>query len=175
VTTEFLYEKYPDNTEGDLTSFRAAMVNAITLSKVAGTLGMNDHLLLSRGEAKDLGRARQYILADTFEAVVGAVHLDQGYEAAKKFIADNIFPLIDEIVEKKLWLDPKSYFQELAQDRVGTTPAYNLIRETGPDHDKSFVIGVFLGKEKVAEGEGKSKQEGEQDAAEKALGVKKWR
>ncbi len=175
VTTEFLYGKYPESTEGDLTSYRAAMVNAITLADVASRLGINDLLLLSKGEAKDRGRARQYILANTFEALVGAIYLDQGYEGAQRFIAREVLPLIDEIVEKKLWLDAKSYFQELAQDKVGITPSYNLVRESGPDHDKKFTVGVFLEGEMVAEGEGKSKQEAEQEAAKQALEVKRWR
>jgi len=175
VITDFLYHKYPQGTEGDLTSYRAAMVNAITLSGVAAKLNMNDLLLLSRGEAKDTGRARQYILANTFEAVVGAIYLDQGYAAAERFIADSTFPLIEEIVAKKLWLDSKSFFQEQAQERVGITPAYNLIRETGPDHDKQFTVGAYLNKELVAEGTGKSKQEAEQEAARAALEAKRWR
>jgi len=175
VTTDFLYEKFPQGTEGDLTSYRAAMVNAITLAGVALSLGMNDLLLLSKGEAKDNGRARQYILANTYEAFVGALYLDQGYESAKKFIEKNLFPLIDEIVSKKLWLDSKSFFQELAQEKVGITPSYSSLRESGPDHDKQFTVGIYLGKELVAEGTGKSKQEAEQEAARKGLEVKGWR
>ena len=175
VITHFLYEKYPDGTEGDMTSYRAAMVNAVTLSGVAANLGMNDLLLLSRGEAKDTGRARQYILANTYEAFVGALYLDQGYDAANDFIATSVFPLIDDIVAKKLWLDAKSFFQEQAQDRVGVTPSYDLLGETGPDHDKHFTIGVYLGRELVAQGVGKSKQEAEQDAAGNALEAKQWR
>lgn len=175
VITHFLYEKYPEGSEGDMTSYRAALVNAVTLSDVASNLGMNDLLLLSRGEAKDTGRARQYILANTFEAFVGALYLDQGYAVAKNFIAETVFPLIDDIVAKKLWLDAKSFFQELAQDRAGTTPSYDLLGESGPDHDKHFTVGVYLEKELVAKGVGQSKQEAEQDAAGRALEVKKWR
>jgi ribonuclease-3 len=175
ITTDFLYEKYPEGTEGDLTSYRAAMVNAITLSGVAAGLGMNDLLLLSKGESKDNGRARQYILANTYEALVGALYLDQGYGAAKKFISENLFALIHEIVAKKLWLDSKSFFQELAQEKVGITPSYTSLRESGPDHDKQFTVGVYLGKELVAEGTGKSKQEAEQEAANAGLVAKGWR
>ena len=158
-----------------MTSYRAAMVNAITLSGAAAKLGMNDLLLLSKGEAKDLGRARQYILANTYEAFVGGVYLDQGYDAVKKFISEHLFPLIDEIVAKKLWLDSKSFFQEQAQEIAGVTPSYNSLRESGPDHDKQFTVGVYLGKELVAEGTGKSKQEAEQEAARAGLEVKNWR
>ena len=174
VTTEFLFAKYPKKPEGDLTAFRSALVNAITLSDLASKLGMNDFLLLSKGESKDTGRARQYILANTFEAVVGAIYLDGGYDVAKKFIADNLFPLTDEIVQTKSWLDAKSHFQEKAQEVVSITPVYKTLEEVGPDHDKKFIVGVFLGDEKGAEGEGKSKQDAEQVAAKNGLEVKGW-
>lgn len=174
VVTEYLYVKYPKKPEGDLTSYRAALVNTITLSSVAGKLNMNDFLLLSKGEAKDTGRARQYILANTFESFVGALYLDQGYESAKDFIAKNLFPLTDEIVAKGLWQDKKSRFQEVAQDKINVTPQYQTLDEIGPDHAKNFVVGVFLGEEKIAKGEGKSKQEAEQDAAQNALEMKGW-
>ena len=174
VVTDFLFKKYPDKNEGELTSYRAALVNAITLSEVASELKMNDYLLLSKGEAKDTGRARQYILANTFEAVVGAIYLDQGYDVVRDFIDNNLFHRTDEIVAKRLWQDAKSYFQEKAQDEVSQTPAYKIIHESGPDHDKMFTVGVFLRNEMVAEGKGKSKQEAEQKAAEKALEKKGW-
>ena len=174
VVTEYLYGKYPEKTEGDLTSYRAALVNTITLSSVASTLCMNDFLLLSKGEAKDIGRARQYILANTFESFVGALYLDQGYNAAKNFIAKNLFPLTDEIVEKGLWQDSKSRFQEVAQEKVSITPQYKTMQEIGPDHEKNFIVGVYLGEDFIEKGEGKSKQEAEQAAAQKALSIKKW-
>lgn len=174
VVTEYLYAKYPKKTEGDLTSYRAALVNTITLSGVAGRLSMNDFLLLSKGEAKDTGRARQYILANTFESFVGALYLDQGYEQAKDFIAKNLFPLTDEIVAKGLWQDAKSRFQEIAQEKMSITPQYKTAQEVGPDHAKNFIVGVYLGNEKSGEGEGKSKQEAEQDAAQNALDAKGW-
>jgi len=174
VVTDFLYEKFPDRTEGDLTAYRAALVNTNTLSQASTLLGVNEYLYLSKGEAQDIGRARQFILANTFEAIVGALYLDLGYDAAKKFIADNIFPLTEEIISKRLWQDAKSHFQEQAQEKVGITPTYTLIRETGPDHDKEFVVGVFLGREQVAQGKGRAKQEAEQDAARAALEAKSW-
>jgi len=174
VVTDFLYEKFPDRTEGDLTAYRAALVNTNTLSQASTLLGVNEYLYLSKGEAQDIGRARQFILANTFEAIVGALYLDLGYDAAKKFIADNIFPLTEEIISKRLWQDAKSHFQEQAQEKVGVTPTYTLIRETGPDHDKEFVVGVFLGREQVAQGKGRAKQEAEQDAARAALEAKSW-
>ena len=174
VITDYLYAKYPSKTEGDLTSIRSALVNAQTCAAVASELNFNDFLLLSRGEAKDTGRARQYILANALEAVIGAIYLDQGYDTAKDFILKYITPLTDKIVEEELWLDAKSRFQEKAQDAVSITPSYRTIKEVGPDHDKKFTVGVFLGSEMVAEGDGDSKQEAEQSAARKALKSKGW-
>jgi ribonuclease-3 len=149
-------------------------VNAVIISEIASELGMNDYLLLSKGEAKDMGKARQYILANTYEAYVGALYLDQGYESARVFIADSLFPRIDEIVEKKLWRDSKSLVQEKAQEYEGTTPAYKVIAESGPDHDKHFTVAIFFGEEQIATGKGKSKQEAEQEAARKALVARDW-
>jgi ribonuclease-3 len=174
VVTRFLFEKYPDNTEGELTAYRAALVNTITISDAAAKLEMNNYLRLSRGEARDTGKARQYILANTFEAVIGALYLDQGYDAAKDFIANHIFPLADEVVSKRLWQDSKSRFQEEAQEHVSVTPSYAILSEAGPDHDKRFTVGVFLREELIAEGEGRSKQEAEQMAAAAALETKGW-
>jgi ribonuclease-3 len=174
VVTEYLYGIYPDKTEGELTSLRSALVNTNTISGVAGNLSMDDYLLLSRGEAKDTGRARQYILANTFEAVIGAIYLDQGYAVAQKFIEKNLFPLREEIVEKGLWQDSKSLFQEKAQDVANVTPTYKTVKETGPDHDKYFTVAVYLGSELVAEGKGRSKQEAEQEAARHGVEEKNW-
>ncbi|HVU06805.1 MAG TPA: ribonuclease III [Candidatus Paceibacterota bacterium] len=174
VVTDFLYRKYPTNPEGELTTYRSALVNAVTLSEVASNLAMNDFLLLSKGEAKDNGRARQYILANTFEAVVGAIYLDQGYDVAKQFIEKHIFIFADVMIARGNLVDAKSMFQERAQEKTGVTPSYKLVRESGPDHDKSFTVGVMIGKEQVATGEGKSKQEAEQNAALRALEAKGW-
>jgi ribonuclease-3 len=174
VVTAYLFENYPEKNEGELTSYRSALVNAVTLAGVAEKLGMNEFLLLSRGEAKDTGRARQVILANTIEAFIGALYLDQGYDITKRFISRELFKLLDEIVKNRMWLDAKSHFQEKAQEIVGVTPNYETVREAGPDHDKHFTVAVFLGKEKVAEGEGKSKQEAEQMAAKSGLEAKRW-
>lgn len=174
VVTDFLFHRFTEETEGDLTAYRSALVNTITLSSVAAKLKMGNYLLLSKGEAKDMGRARQYILANTYEALVGAIYLDQGYDVARSFIEKTVLPLTEEIVEKRLWQDHKSRFQEQAQEKVGVTPSYQTLREHGPDHDKHFVVGVFLGTELAAEGEGKSKQEAEQEAARQALIKKNW-
>ena len=174
ITTDFLYKKYPNYAEGELTALRSALVNAIIISEVASNIGMNDFLLLSKGETKDTGKARQYILANTYEAYVGAVYLDQGYEVANQFITKTLLPHTDEIVSKKLWRDAKSLVQEKAQEYVGFTPAYRVLHETGPDHDKHFTIGIYFGGELIAEGKGKSKQEAEQSAAMAALKMKNW-
>jgi len=176
VATQFLYAKYPEKHEGDLTAFRSALVNTNSLSTVAAELGMNDYLLLSKGEAKDTGRARGIILADTMEALIGAIYMDQGYDTAKHFIETYVFEFlnIESIIKNKLWMDAKSRFQEEAQEHVGITPSYRTLKETGPDHDKHFTLGVFLGDKQVAIGDGPSKQEAEQKAAENALKVKGW-
>ncbi len=174
VITEYLYKKYPEKNEGDLTAYRSSLVNSVTLSQVAEKIGMNSFLHLSKGEAKDTGRARQFILANTFESFVGAVYLDQGYDAAQGFISRQLFELINDIVANRGFIDSKSLFQEEAQERVGITPAYKLMKETGPDHNKIFTVGVFLRDDLVITGEGKSKQEAEQVAAQKALESKKW-
>jgi ribonuclease-3 len=169
-----LYKLYPNKNEGDLTALRSALVNTVSISDVALGLGFNDFLLLSRGEAKDTGRARQYILANTFESVVGAMFLDLGYEAAQTFINANLIPTLGNIIEKGTWMDAKSKLQEIVQDKVGVTPRYETVKEVGPDHDKTFTIAVFFGNEKKAEGSGKSKQEAEQEAAKKIMIENKW-
>lgn len=174
VVTEELFARFPEKPEGELTSLRAALVNSRMLSEVSVELGMNEFLMLSRGEAKDVGRARQFILANAFESLVGAMYLDQGYKAPKKFINAALMPHLTEVLDKKLYKDPKSLFQEEAQERVGITPNYEVIREWGPDHDKHFIVGVYLGKELIAEGEGPSKQAGQEEAARNALRVKNW-
>jgi ribonuclease-3 len=174
VVTDFLYKKYPNYTEGELTAIRSALVNAIIISEVALEIGMNDYLLLSKGENKDNGKARQYILANTYEAYVGAVYLDQGYEVAEKFITKTILPRTEDIVKNKLWRDAKSLVQEKAQEFVGVTPAYKVLSESGPDHEKNFTVGIYFGDDLIAQGKGKSKQEGAQAAAEAALKVKNW-
>lgn len=173
VSTEYLYNNF-SNPEGELTNFRSALVNGKMLAKIAHEVGLEDHLLMSKGEEKDTGKARQYILANAVEAVIGAIYLDQGYEAAKKFIMEKILVHMDDVLEEKLYQDPKSKFQEEAQERIGITPSYKVEKEWGPDHDKHFVIGVYIGSEKIAEGEGTSKQSAQRRAAEKGLEVKEW-
>ncbi len=174
VITDFLFNKYPEKPEGDLTAIRAALVNTNSLAEVSTRLGINEFLLLSRGEERDTGRARQYILANAFEAIVGAIYIDQGYDAAREFIGSQLFDQTDRIVAKRLWQDAKSRFQELAQEHTGITPRYETLGQEGPDHDRVFTVGVFLGTEKIAEGKGRAKQEAEQEAAEKGNEAKGW-
>lgn len=174
IVTDFLFKRFPNYTEGELTAIRSALVNAVIISEVAQKVGMNDYLLLSKGEAKDTGKARQYILANAYEAYVGAVYMDQGYKATDIFVGKTLLPATEEIVHKKLWRDSKSLVQEKAQEYVGVTPAYKVLRESGPDHDRHFTIGIYFGSDMIAEGRGKSKQEAEQKAAEAALIEKGW-
>src|SRR3989344_1592435 len=157
VVTHYLFDEYPEKNEGDMTSIRSALVNADTCALVAKDLEVNDFLLLSKGEAKDVGRARQYILANALEAIIGAIYIDQGYEVASKFIMKYISPMTEQIIKEELWADAKSKFQEKAQDIAGITPSYKTVKEEGPDHDKKFTVGVFLGDSLVSEGEGESK------------------
>jgi ribonuclease-3 len=174
IVTDFLFHKYTEKPEGELTAIRSALVNTVSLADASTKLGVNDYLLMSKGEAKDVGRARQYILANLFEAFIGALYIDQGYNVAQKFVADQLFSKTEEIVEKKLWQDPKSRFQELAQEHSSLTPTYTTLGQEGPDHDRIFTVGVFLGKEKIGEGKGRAKQEAEQEAAQKAIEAKNW-
>jgi len=174
VVTEYLFQKYPKKSEGELTNWRAALVNAKILGDLAKELDFNDYLLLSRGETKELGKARQYILANCFEALIGAIYLDSGYKNCKKFVEKNLIKKLPEIIEKGLFRDAKSRFQEEAQERAGITPLYKVLKEWGPDHAKHFIIGVFLAETLVAQGEGSSKQEAEEEAAKNALEIKRW-
>ena len=174
AVTDFLFKKFPTKTEGELTAYRAALVNTTSLAESASALGTSDYLLLSKGEAKDTGRAREVILADSFEAIIGAIYLDQGYESAEAFIAKHLYGKIDDVIAKKSYQDAKSRFQEKAQERRSTTPRYETLNEVGPDHDKRFTVGVFLGSDEIARGEGKSKQEAEQAAAQAGLEKTGW-
>lgn len=174
VVTEYLFIKYPEHPEGELTTWRASLVNSKMLSEVAKELELNDFMLLSKGEAKETGKARDYILANAFEAFVGSLYLDQGLKVCEDFIGKSVLPKLPNILEGKLFRDSKSRFQEVAQEKVSITPVYKTLEEWGPDHEKHFRIGVFLGNEKVAEGEGSSKQEAEEAAAANALKAKNW-
>jgi ribonuclease-3 len=174
AVTHFLFLQYPNKQEGELTAYRAALVNTVSLASLSEKLGINGYLLLSKGEAKDTGRARAIILANAFEALLGAIYLDQGYEAAEKFLAVNLYPRLAQVLEQGTWQDAKSRFQEASQEHRGVTPSYRTISETGPDHDRHFTVGVFLHAEEVGRGEGKSKQEAEQAAAQDGLTKANW-
>ncbi len=173
VVTEDLYVKYPDKSEGALTNWRASLVNSKMLAKIAEELDFNNFLLLSKGESKEFGKARKFILGDALEAVIGAIYLDQGYDACKNLIIKYLMKELPVIIEEGLYKDSKSKFQEEAQEKEGITPTYRTIKEWGPDHTKHFIIGVFLGEQLIAEGEGSSKQEAEEKAAKKALEIRK--
>ena len=175
IITEYLFINFPDKPEGDLTNWRASLVNSKMLYQVAKNLNFEKYLLLSKGESRDKdSKARQYILADSVEAIIGAIYLDQGLEVAKNFIFKNVIINLDDIIKNKTYLDPKSRFQEMSQEIVGITPSYKVLKEEGPDHAKKFTIGLFLEEELVSVGEGFSKQEAQTDAAEKGLQAKNW-
>lgn len=168
IVTDHLYQNY-DLSEGELTSLRAAIVRGEMLSQVAKDLEVDEFLLLSRGERKDTGKARNYILANAVEAIIGSIYLDGGYAAATTFIDRVIISRLTEVVAQGLHIDNKSRFQELAQEKFRVTPTYRVLQESGLDHAKDFVVGVFLGPKKMGEGIGTSKQEAQQQAAKEAL------
>ncbi len=174
VVTEYLFLHH-HNAEGDLTAYRAALVNSRMLSRVGSELSFNDYLFLSKGEEKDVnGRARAFIIADAVEAFIGAMFLDQGLDVAKRFVVDHIIIHLDEVLEKKLYQDPKSALQEKSQEKIGVTPIYEVLEESGPDHKKIFVVGVYFNEELISKGEGSSKQEAEEEAATKAIEARNW-
>ena len=175
IVTEYLFLKYEDVPEGDLTNWRASLVNAKMLHEIAQELGIEEALYLSKGESKDKNKkSRQFILANAIEAIIGAIYLDQGMEVAKKFVLENIVTKLDGILENRLYLDPKSRFQEMAQEVRSITPHYQILDETGPDHAKIFTVGLYLGDELVTTGEGSSKQEAQVSAAAKGLIKMNW-
>ena len=175
IVTEYLYKTYPTTPEGDLTNWRASLVNSRMLSIIARDIGLEAYLYLSKGEAKDSNsKARQYILANAVEALIGAIYIDQGIEPAKGFVQRNILIKLENILTNKLYMDPKSKFQEKAQEIHKVTPHYKVLRENGPDHAKIFEVGLYLGDELISEGKGSSKQEAQVDAAEKGLEEKGW-
>ena len=172
VSSDFLYRNY-NEPEGIMTSWRAALVRTESIGAAGKELGYEPLVRLSKGEKHGSERAHDVILADCFEAVIGAIYLDQGYETAKDFIYKHILNKIDEILEDESWRDPKSYFQELAQKNAGVTPVYRTLKEEGPDHDKSFTVGVYVGEELKGVGVGHSKQEAQTAAAKE--GVKSYK
>lgn len=173
IVTEYLHNNYK-NPEGELTAWRASLVNTDMLAKKAKQIKLENKILLSHGEKQDQGKARKAILANAFEAIIGALYLDQGYKHAQKFISETILPELPEILEKKLYIDSKSLFQEKAQEKVDITPNYKTIKAWGPDHTKKFEIGVYLQNKLIAKAIGSSKQEAQEKAAQKALEKKQW-
>lgn len=175
AVTRHLFHDHPKENEGTLTNWRAALVNAEMLSRVADEMLLNDYLLLSRGEAQDgNSKARQSILANAVEAFIGALYLDQGFDAAEDFVKQFILAKLPSVLEQRLYLDPKSAFQEKSQDLRGITPSYRVLNEEGPDHSKIFTVGVFIDQEHIATGQGSSKQEAQVDAAKAAIEKKGW-
>lgn len=168
VVTDFLYRNYP-NPEGDLTNWRSALVKTESLAAVADKLQIAQYFKLSRGEAKGNARSHALISANAIEAIIGATYLDLGYEAAASFIHEHIISRLPEILRQGTWMDPKSKFQETAQEQFGLTPNYRVLEESGPDHDKVFRIGVYVGDKLFGKGSGSSKQAAQQEAAAAAL------
>ena len=173
VSTEYLYRNFP-NPEGDLTNWRSALVKGETLAKVAQELGLGQYLKLSRGEEKSGGRDKDYLLANLVEALIGYIYIQGGYAKTQLFIHKNILVKLQEILENNLHIDAKSHFQELSQEKLGITPVYKVLEEEGPDHMKTFTMGIYLGEDLIAKGSGSSKQLAEQEAARKGLKKKKW-
>lgn len=173
VVTEYLYQNYP-NPEGDLTNWRSALVKGENLAKLAEELDLGKYLYLSKGEDRSGGREKSYILANTVEALIGAIYLDKDYETAKGFVLEFILKYLEDILSKGLHIDAKSLFQELAQEKLGITPEYKLINAEGPDHAKLFTMGAYLEDKLVGQGQGSSKQTAEQAAAEHVLTEKGW-
>lgn len=173
VVTEYLYLNYP-NPEGELTNWRSALVKGEMLAKISQQLNLGSYLKLSRGEENSGGREKDYLLANTFEALVGVIYLDHGYETAKEFISKFLLVHLETILKEGSHIDAKSKFQEMAQEKVSTTPRYELLSEDGPDHNKVFTMGAYIDDKIVGKGEGSSKQSAEQKAAEDALNRLKW-
>jgi ribonuclease-3 len=171
VTTEYLFKTFPEKSEGELTKIRSALVNSKILSEVAKKLGFEEYLLLSKGEEKSQGKSRERILANTFEAFLGALYLEFGFDFCKKFVEKNLLSLLPEILEKGIIENPKTKFQEIIQEKFKITPTYKVLEEFGPEHSKTFIVGLYVGEKLISKGEGSSKQEAEENAAQKALKV----
>ncbi|MEK7554535.1 MAG: ribonuclease III [Patescibacteria group bacterium] len=169
IVTEELFLRFPTKPEGELTPIRSALVNYQMMAKVAGSIGLGDFVLLSRGEAKDTGRAREVILANALEAVIGAVYLDGGYAPAKLLVKAILLERLDEVMRMGLYRDAKSVLQEKIQEKLKITPTYRVLEESGPDHQKLFSVGVYFGEKLAASGNGPSKQDAEVEAAKAAL------
>lgn len=169
VVTEYLYKNYPDRSEGEMTNWRSALVKGNNLANVAKKLDLGKYLHLSHGEEKSGGREKPYILANTVEALIGAIYLGHGYALSHKFIDRFIIQELEDIIAKGLHIDAKSRFQEISQEKYAITPIYDVLEESGPDHSKIFIMGAYHGKKLMGKGQGSSKQKAEEAAAEDAL------
>ena len=174
IATRHLFEHYPNQEEGEMTAYRSALVKGQNLAKVAEELELGQYLKLSKGEEKSGGREKSYILANTVEAVIGAIYLSLGYQAAEKMIEEFIMKELDDIIENGLHIDSKTKFQEICQEKEDITPHYDLIEAEGPDHEKIFTMGAYIGEELISQGTGSSKQKAEDAAAAEALRIKGW-
>ena len=169
VTSEYLFKRFPKEPEGKLTAYRSALVKTETLAQVAKQLKLGEKLELSKGEEKSGGRHNPSLLANTFEAIVGALYLDQGLDVVRQFLYKHLFPKVDNIIKQQTYLDPKSYLQELVQAKGLSAPSYQLVKEIGPDHNKVFTVQVMVGDKTVGTGKGKSKQQAQREAAKIAI------
>lgn len=169
IVSSSIYNEFGDLPEGELTSLRSVLTNTQTLYEVSSSLGLGNELLMSKGEEESGGRSNKTILANTYEAVIGGLYLDQGIDAAKEFVTKTILERTDEFIDSQGLKDPKSKLQEFIQEKFKTSPEYNVLEESGPDHNKIYTSGVSYNGELIAKGTGHSKQEAEKDAAQKAL------
>ena len=169
IVTNYLYQKFPDKPEGELTALRSALVRRNTLSEIGDELDFNRYLRLSKGESNNTDKAKAMILSNTAEAFIGAVFLDQGLEAVKKFLDKFLLPKLEQIINEEQYIDAKSRFQEVIQEREGVTPHYKVEKSSGPDHRRTFEVGLYVGDKLISRGTGSSKREAEADAAQKAL------
>lgn len=173
IISDHIYKKYPEKHEGELTSIRSALVRTESIAEESKKMGIGQYLLLSKGEEESGGKDKEYIIADLYEAVLGAIYLDKDYETAKEYVTRTILKKVDKVVEEELFIDPKTKIQELSQAKYKVTPTYTILKEEGPDHDKHFTIGLFLENKEIAQGVGTSKQKAEEDAARKAILIMK--
>jgi ribonuclease-3 len=169
IVSKYLYVKYPDREEGDLTSFRSAIVRTESLAQASRELGYGEYLKMAKGEEESGGRDKDYILANTFESVLGSIYIDQGFDKCKELVQKVLISKVDNIVENRLDIDNKTKIQELAQAKFRLTPTYTVVDEKGPDHDKTFTVAVKIGNKTIGKGKGSSKQKAEESAAEKGL------
>ncbi len=169
LVTQYLFDRCPNRAEGELTSFRSASVKTDTLADISRKLDFGKYLMMSRGEERTGGRDKDYLLANTFEAVLGAIYLDRGFDTCKKFLQKVLFPKVDIIIKNRLDIDPKTQLQEIVQEKYKETPSYKVTKQTGLDHEKLFIIGVYVGKKEYGKGKGPSKQKAEEEAAKEAL------